>query len=163
MFRNYSVNKKDYINPDGRVPLLIYKGPISHRFLIRIQTNCKGDRIPLSSRLLSFVVPLARKKKSGGDCVTKKEGALLPPSLLPSCMKMACPSFLSPDLFLCRLFLSLFLPLGLVLRFTDTAPALEQESRLPRTGQQICYHRKKGKTLRKHTDELRVYVNQYTL
>lgn len=125
----------------------MYRVPISHRLFSRISTNYKEDREYLSSRLLSFVAPSARKKESGGDCVTTTEGILF--LRLASCPVRGWPALFSlPDLFLCQLLLSLSLPSGPMLWFTDAAAALERKSHPPKfteTSLQIC-SREKGYT-----------------
>lgn len=81
---------------------------------LNIKKLLRRQRIPLSSRLLSFVVPLARE--CAGDCVTETEGVLL--LRLCSCPVWRWPALFSPpDLFLSPC----FLPSGLVLWFNTAA------------------------------------------
>lgn len=97
-----------HINADWlswvQFPLDTQRANQSQVTLKNINKQWGRQKIPLSSRLLSFVVPLARKKKSEEDCVTKKEGIFLP--FLCSCSVKGRPALFSfsppspPDLFL---------------------------------------------------------------
>lgn len=93
MFKSLCHETK-HINADWlswpQFPLDTQRANQSQVTLKNINKRWGRQKIPLSSRLLSFVVPLARKKKSEGDCVTKKEGIFLP--FLCSCSVKGWPA-----------------------------------------------------------------------